>query len=233
MIFLKKSVRISDALFLFGIMLLGFLAGNVLHDVIVNIDLHKESAEEMTTFPLGTLICIIVMITVLLLTSFQVLTAKFDLSVGMGATRKEFIVYEIFNQIVRIGGAQVLVAICYAIENLKLSKKYSMYECELDMTGFFDWKVQLPMFIALLGMTFLVSAVFLKFQRKAMLFFVILYIVMMLLMSRVSEVIKPFIALLADTDIPFQFILPIAGLFIGGAMMLGAWLLIRKQAVRA
>lgn len=231
--FLKKSIRISDALFLFGIMLAGSLAGNVLHEVIVNIDIHKESAEKVTTFPLGTLICIIVMMTVLLLTSFQVLSTKFDLSVGMGATRKEFFASEIINQLVRIGGAQVLLAICYAIEKLKLSSRYSMYECELDMTAFFDWKVQLPMFIALLGMTFFVSAVFLKFQKKAMLFFVIFYFVMMLFMTRATAVIKPFVTLLAETNIPFQIILPIAGLLIGGALMAGAWILIRKQAVTA
>ncbi|MGN0402958.1 MAG: hypothetical protein ACI4HQ_11980 [Acetatifactor sp.] len=231
---LKKSFQLKDALYLVLGTCAVLLTGSILHDIVIKVNLEDAIAkgEEITTFPLGSFLGIMTMVMILFFTSFQLFTARFDMVVAMGASRREFFRNELTNQSIRIFLTVVVLGIGGRLECLKLRVKYPDYQNELDMSGFFSWKILLPLVILLLGMIFLVGAVTLKYQKRAMIFYAVLYFVIILLMSRIPRVLKPFIAFLRDVDLPYHILGPVVMILIGIAALAGSWLLIRRQDVR-
>lgn len=122
------------------------------------------------------------------------------------------------------GTKQVLKGIDLTIESGKI---YGL----IGRNGF-SWNILLPLILLLLGIIFLVGAATLRYQKRAMIFYAVLYFVIILFMSRIPRVLKPFIAFLRDVDLPYHILGPVVMILIGLAALAGSWLLIRRQDVR-
>lgn len=232
--FWKKSLCKSDYIFVAVILLIAIVFGNILHDVILALTAQSDlaSGEEVTTFPLGSLLGVIALAVVMLLSIFKLLTARFDMVIGMGGTRKEFFCNELANQGVSIGLGLVIIWVCSKLEQLKLKLVYPQYRCELDFADIFNWKTLIPAIIMALGFTFIMSAIFLKFRRKAIIVYWVVYMAFMLGLSQMSRITDVMLPLLAGSTIPWGLILPIAFSVVGAALLLVSWLLICRQDVR-
>ena len=235
--FIKKSIRIEDVVSTPIIASLSFLAGNIVHEVIMREEIarHIADPEEISTFPLGTLMAIIVSLMLMVFVSFQVFSSHFNLEISMGCTRKEFFLHELVNQVVRIGFGLLLLNILYRLETWKLKAWYGQYVCEMDMSWFFDWKIQLPLFVFLLGLILMVGGFFLKFSQYALYAGMVFYFALCLLFTQIKMIADPFVAMLANVNLTLQqlVMIGIAVLCLVGCVAVWlSWVMMRKQPVK-
>lgn len=232
--FLRKSIQKNDFLLLLVITMGAFLLGNIMHDVIMKLTAAKDLANggEVTTFPLGTMLGAMAMMFTILFSSLQVLASRFDMSVSMGATRKEFFLNELVNQLVRIASTILILAIGSRLEMFKVAKMYPNFPLDVDLSFLFSWKILPIAILVVLGLTFLIGAAFLKFHKHALVFFWILYMVVMIVIMQIGNWVSPFLGLLASVDLPWGILIPAVLAGIGALMLGGSYVIIHKQDVR-
>lgn len=226
---IKKVIQLREILPLVLITAGGFLGGNVLHDVIMNL---VEQGENPTTFPLGTLLGTIAMIAMVFLGSFVVLAPHFDMAISMGATRKSFFANELINRFVSVAASILILILGNRLEVWKLGAFYPQYPVETDVSFLFSIKMLIPGIALALGLNFLMGAVFLRFQNKALFVYAVSYVIMMLLISQIGSAIEPMIAFFEFSTLPWGVILPVALTVTGMGLLWGAWGIIHRQDVR-
>ena len=149
---------------LFIMLMITVVFGNVLHDIILLID--KD--EDVTVFPLGTVMVIMVAFCYMLYyTAFED-TLKFNTYVSMGCTRREYFTGRVIGKIVQLIISVVMAFGCYMFERWKFVRFYPGIEAELDMAHFFDLQIIVPIMLFMVAVSFTVSICVMKFGNKAM-----------------------------------------------------------------
>lgn len=230
----QKSFRFKAAIFpVFG-SLATLLAGSILHDFIVILNAESTTAkgEEITTFPMGFILGVMVMFMSLFFTSFSIFSSRFDMVVSFGASRKEFFRNEIINQAIIILLAITALKIGGLMEALKCQILFPDYRNELDLSGLFSWKVMIPLGILLLGVIFFNGAVALRYAKWTSLFYIASCLVILLFATQISKFIKNMSVFIKNKELLCNLLIPGGMIVLGAVMLAGSWLLIRRQDVR-
>lgn len=227
---LLKNVDWKDSiLFAMGI-LGGMLGGSIAHDIIVNTAAHK--GEEITTFPLGFIIGMVVLVVGSLVNAFRVFTDRFDLCLTMGCTRKEFFRNELIHQALRMTLAVLVLLIGSKLEMMKCRSRFPAYRCELDITSFCDWRVMVPLGVFLLGLIFFNGGIALRFYREAFIVSSLFWILFGVTVRRLAPQVEIIIDYLSVSKLPVSAMVSCGMVLVGLLLIAGSWLFVRRQDVR-
>ncbi|MGN0317078.1 MAG: hypothetical protein ACI4E1_03985 [Lachnospira sp.] len=212
------------------LLIVGAVFGNIVHEVV----LHFDKSEDITVFPMGTVMILLFTFCYMLYVSAFEDTLKFNTHISMGCTRSEYFMERILETILELVVSIVSAFACYQLEKWKFSKFYADIPVELDLTQFFSWKVIIPVMLMLGAISFTTSALVMKFGVYAMWALWVAFIFVCIGVPRIVESLlqKIDISSIAASIDNFGMIIGLTVIAVSIIMILFDRMLIMKQAVR-
>lgn len=236
---LKKQFHIGWDVVLFdlGMVAAFFLVGEIIVGVSVYVFGEVESV-----FLGGTLLALIMVPFVQILVGTSMMALHFNIAVSMGTTRRRvvpaFMVFVFLGELLAVGVAYLL----YHLEKWIFSIAYTGMDVELDFGFVFRWNYILLACFAIVALNMLMGALFLKYGKKALTVFWIIWMVACIGMPRLAHMLKStqdnaFLRVCRKVlDVLYGFTENgiLTGVFLCSAVfILLAWLMLRKQQVEA
>lgn len=225
-----KNDLLYNPLFIFG----SGLAGMVLHYIMV-----RTEDNTMTSFPLGTLLAMMILVIVGLITSGMSVGAYFNVEISMGSTRKHFFwTYYLFYVIYYLLSVGVL-AIFNGMENYLLTVLYPTLENEIILLPYI-WKYGFFVAVAMPILSILFGMLMLRFGNKV---FWVLWALWMFgclgiprMVDAIEEAPHSLFGRIGNWAGNIIFHIPLSvwigvAVFAYIACVLGSWIIIRKQQV--
>ncbi len=231
----KKSFLLS-VLVCFG----GYLFGNVLHEIILFFEMRKPVEEqEMTVFPLGTLMLTILFFLCLVIIRTMEMVKQSQLCISMGATRLEFYCASILNLCIWALVSLVSIVAGALLEALKFKLLYSTVSWEINFLNPLFLYYIIILLIPGICIGMLLAALNIRFGKNALWVFWGIYMVVVLFATRLKELIQKMIEK-GMFDWLFRLVSTVSGgTFLLGlgiaacvACLVGGWFIIRKLEVR-
>lgn len=226
---LKKYISINKNYIVSNLtVVIGFgAAGFLFHDIILAITAANNM--EMTVFYLGTLCMYLGIMMNVSIFSLNSGYNSFTMSVSMGERRKTFFISQIILNSVLLAVEQLLIFGMYRLETWKLNRfYYPKYSLELDIGAVFDIRVILFIILACLSVGMFLTALTLKIGGKACIISYFIYMVAVLIISRMEGVLHNIQVGFIDSY--FKAVCVFGVLFFCAGLIASA-LLIRKQQV--
>lgn len=171
----------KDLFNVLGAMLLGFLLGIFMVAVIVQV------ADADSYGIIGSMMAMIIWLAMVVLKGAISLEKQFNIAVGLGETRKEFIICQFMSMFANTV-IELLVLMVLNILEKKLWEAVYPFPCELDVvTGFFRVRSVLAVIFLAPSLTMFFGMLILKFQKKAFWFLWGFWMVGSLGLARVSD----------------------------------------------
>jgi len=169
------------------------IIGNLIHDMLIR----YVPDDDMTVFPLGTLLTIISFFMVSLLVGLFS-DGRFNATIAMGETRhrffKDLIITRLLTSMVYI----LMIELAYKYEQWKFTAKYPQYTIDLEMRFLYN---ALFIVILLLGgtcLSVLLTSLVLRFEKKA---YIAVWIFFMTSGFTVSRILDPVLTWAEDNAI--------------------------------
>lgn len=227
-----KKVSIQELLFPVGITIIAYIIGGVLHDVIVGFETVR-GAEDITVFPLATLLGIIGYFAFTLLAGSVSMTQDFDMIVGLGGTRKEFFAKRLIEIVIANAICVATILILAYLERIKFMHFWTQYELEFDILPYLSMKNMSIAILMTTGLVFIISSIILKFGKTGFWVLWVLYMIVCLSMTRIHDLARVLqLDKLAKSLASNGGILGLAIIVVSGMLIFISWLMVRRQAVR-
>ncbi|MDD6038606.1 MAG: hypothetical protein PUD20_07445 [bacterium] len=233
---LMNQMKLRKGLLLGGIAILGGLMifGMILHDVI------QSSTNAEDVFPMGGFMGLMGFFLVALLIVGQDFWQSFNHAVSMSQARKRFVPAYIASVAVCQIIFVIVLKVFISIERLKLAVMYPTLPYDGDFSLIFSWKVLFCLAIGSLGIGIFLGAMLLKFGKAA---YVVVWVLWMLVCIGVPKLMEysrhhkntvvgrilRSIGAAFENAVPSA--LPISIIVISAALVVIAYLMLRKQPV--
>lgn len=157
--------------------------------------------EEVTTyFCMGTIMCIIVMVSIIVLYGIGY-RQVFSLALSMGQTRKDFMTSYAVRNLVYLAVAYVEILLLHHLELAVYSVIFPTIENEIAFSFLTDWRVILPSIAALLILNMFVGSIYSRFGKTGGLVLYILWLGSCLALPRVLHEGSPVVAFVLSVPV--------------------------------
>ncbi len=173
---LALILLLQTGLFLFG-------------EIVLAVMVHGMNDRE-SIFPFGTLLALLVPFILMLFLGMYSLPVCFNMAIGMGTTRRRMLPAFIGISLLQYFLGAGMVYLCCLLEKWIFRIAYAGIENELDMQTVFQWKYIVPACIALAAWNTWMGAVYMKYEKKAFLFFWVLWMTIFIGGFRINRMLE-------------------------------------------
>lgn len=152
----------SDLLLALGVMLFGLIFGSILVGVIVRAVDDADSYAVM-----GTFMALVAWIATIVFLGGFMLEKRFGMAVGMGETRKRFILYQFLVMAINTSIEVIVLIVMNTVEKTVAGMIYDL-PCEFDVVSeLIDIRIILAVIVLIPILSLFLGMLIIRFQKKA------------------------------------------------------------------
>lgn len=169
-------INIKSIIQLVAIMLLVFVGGRLLHDIVVT--QQYNAGEEITTFALSSLMTLMVMVIMVIVNGPITYENRFNMVIAMGQTRKSFFIESSIQVVIYTIVGELFAIVLMRLDDWLNATRFPYIECEITMGTYIAPKYMLASFLLMLVAFYLIASLICWFGRAG---YVVVWVIYMLI----------------------------------------------------